>query len=105
MVDEVVELLGREVFGLEQVGGHAGVEVTGTGTHHQAGGRRKAHARVLALAIQHGSQAGSTAQVRQNNASRRYHRSRLPAQLLQQVGVGNTVKPVASQPLRRKAAR
>ncbi len=67
--DEIVELVGGEFFGAEEVDEEAGVEIAGAGGHDETGGGGESHGGVDGLSVMDGSHAGSGAEVGEDDAS------------------------------------
>ncbi len=75
------------------------VDVPGAGAHDQPCGRGEAHARVHAHAKPDGRDAGSVAEMGENDAALRRLGIQAP-ELLDQIGIGQAMEPVPFDPLR-----
>ena len=81
------------------------VDVTGTAAHHESRGRGKSHAGVEALPVAYRREARTAAQMREDQTAVRHRASRCALELLHQIRIRQSVKPVPLHALRFESAR
>ena len=96
VVDHVMELLGGDLFGPPEIPGEAGIKVTGTGAHGNAGSRGKTHAGIDAFAVVHGGEAGAVSEMRNDDTTSRGLRAGSAGEFIHENFAGQTVETVAA---------
>ena len=96
LVQQVGDALGVEVQLIHQEGYGSGIDVTRTGAHDEAFEGSQAHAGVNALAILHGSNAGSVADVAGDDAATLGLDAQELAHTLTDVAVAGSVETIAT---------
>ena len=100
-----MKLVDCQAFGPSEIRHQPRVEIAGSGTHRETGGRRETHARINTAAVPHGGHAGPIAQMGENHPAASSLTTGQPFQLFHKIGVGQAVEPIPPDPLLLIAAR
>src|ERR1035441_10206608 len=105
MIDHFVKLTGGHLLGSCKIWREAGIQITGTGAHHQSRCGREAHTAVHAFAVPHGGQTRASLEMGYYDATFLCWRIAKACEFFHQISVGQTMETVALDSLGIEPAR